>query len=45
MLGYKESILSFFKEANQMVFLMTIAVGITTVAGLIMFAETSEDTN
>ncbi|WP_256376297.1 hypothetical protein [Solibacillus sp. R5-41] len=34
-----------FKEANQMVFLMSIAVGITTIAGLIMFAETSEETD
>ena len=33
---------SFYKEAMKMVFLMAIAVGLTTILGLIMFAETSE---
>lgn len=35
-------LLSFYKEAKKMVFLMAIAVGVTTIFGLIMFAETSE---
>ena len=37
-----EELLSFYKEAMKMVFLMAIAVGLTAILGLIMFAETSD---